>query len=266
MLGPAGWLPQAQQLPPGAKARVDHDCGAGRTLLIENAEKGFTAFCFRCSEPGFVPHPQPSLAERISRLRAARVEDVEAETDPRPPLPALFADRVSEWPGEARVWLYKAGLSNDRIAELGYYWCPRIKRVVLPVFDAGRVVYWQARGFDKERAKYINPKIDKPVYRVGSGPILVLTEDMLSAAKVGAVTEAWSILGTYAPDDAVLTEIIRMGKPVRVWLDPDGAGRKGRRKLVPKLRAYGVDALGVETERDPKLHSNEEIRNVLGIR
>lgn len=265
MLDPAGWLAQAQVLDRGRKARVNHDCGDGRTLLVEHGEGGFSAYCFRCSEPGFVPHPKPSLAERIARLSDARGADTEAETDPRPPMPAIFADRVSEWPSAARVWLYKAGFSNDRIAELGYYWCPRIKRVVLPIFDAGQVVYWQARGFDPDRAKYINPPIDKPVYRVGSGPLLVLTEDMLSAAKVGSVTEAWSIMGTSAPDDAVLTEIIRMGKPVRVWLDPDGAGRKGRRKLVPKLRALGIDAKGIETERDPKLHNVKEIRDVLGI-
>lgn len=262
MLDPQSWLPAAQELPLGGKRRVDHDCGSGRTLIVSHNVDGWNAYCFRCSEPGFVPHPAASLEERIARLKQVSEADTEAQADTRPPMPAEFDP--STWPAEARVWLYKAGFSNERIMALGFYWAPRMKRVVLPVVAEGKLLYWQARGFDKERPKYINPKIDKPIYKVGVGPVLVLTEDILSAAKVGAVTEAWSILGT-SVDEPTINEIMRAGKPVRVWLDPDGAGIKGRRKLVPKLRAYGIDAVSVQTERDPKLHSREEIVRVLEL-
>lgn len=262
MLDPATWLAAAQELPEGSKRRVPHDCGDGPVLLVQHKSDGWAAWCYRCSDDGWVPHPQPSLAERVARLRAVETADSDAAADPRPPQPAEFDPSL--WPSEARVWLYKAGFSNDRIRDLGFYWTPRMRRVVMPVFDGGRLVYWQARGFDPERPKYINPKVDKPLYKCGSGPLLVITEDMLSAAKVASVTEAWSILGTSADDDK-LNEIMRTGKPVRVWLDPDGAGARGRRKLVPRLRALGVDAKGVTTDKDPKLYPQEEIARVLSL-
>jgi DNA primase (bacterial type) len=183
--------------------------------------------------------------------------DEAAALDVRPPMPAEFDP--SSWPLPARVWLYKAGLSNQRIIQLGFYWNPRMSRVVMPVLDGQRLLYWQARGFDKDRPKYINPPIDKPLYKQGSGPVLVLTEDMLSAARVAEVTAAWSILGTSLLDDDKINDIIGTGLPVRVWLDPDGAGLKGRRKIVPKLRSYGVDAVSIKTAKDPKLYSKEEI-------
>jgi hypothetical protein len=35
-----------------------------------------------------------------------------------------------EWPLYARVWLYRAGLSNDDIRALGAYYVERLDRVV----------------------------------------------------------------------------------------------------------------------------------------
>lgn len=239
-----------------------HDCGDGRTLIVNHKDTGYSGYCFRCSDDGFQPHPQPSLAERISRLRAVEGAEQAAEADSRPPMPAEFNPSV--WPLRARVWLYQAGLSNDRIHELGFYYNERLDRVVMPVLDGPNVRYWQARGFDKDRPKYLNPPIDKPLFKVGSGPVLVLTEDMLSAVRVGEVTEAWSVLGT-AADDTKIAAIIATGKPVRVWLDPDSAGLKGRRKLVSKLRAYGVDATAIKTAKDPKFYSSQEIRQLVLI-
>jgi hypothetical protein len=202
------------------------------------------------------------LAERLARLRTVADAEAEAEADPRPPMPAEFDP--GQWPLAARAWVYKAGLSNDTLSRKGIYWCPRLARVVLPVFQEGRLIYWQARSLDPSRPKYINPPIDKPVFKQGSGPVLVLCEDMLSTIRVGEVTEAWCAMGTSLSDTAI-TDILAMAKPVKVWLDPDGAGVKGRRKYVPKLRAYGIEATAIRSERDPKFHSKEEIAKFLSI-
>ena len=260
MLDPQSWLPAAQELELGQRKRVDHDCGGGRVMLVENKPEGWSAWCHRCSDKGWHPKPQPSLGERVAALQTAQTADNKATADISPPMPAEFDPRL--WPEPARIWLYKAGLSNARIEELGFYWSPDMRRVVMPVLnDQGTLVYWQARAFDT-RFKYINPPVDKPIYKQGCGPLLVLTEDILSAARVGEVTTAWSLLGTSA-DDRILSDILATGLPVRVWLDPDKAGLKGRRKLVPKLRAYGVDAVSIKTAKDPKFYSNEEIRQFL---
>lgn len=168
------------------------------------------------------------------------------------------------WPLRARVWLYKAGFSNDDIEGLGFYYNQRMDRVVMPVRRDGEVVYWQARGFDKERAKYMNPNVDRSnlVARFGTGPVLVLTEDVLSAFRVSRVTEAWALMGTSVPD-GVLATLSAESRPVALMLDPDAAGMRARSKLRRQLGAAGVAVHILTPRRDPKLLSTEEIQSCL---
>lgn len=258
------WLHLAQALERGGKAMHPHLCGGGAKLLVENKDTGYACWCYRCSVGGFEPHPKPSLVERIAALRATAEAEERIASDPRPPLPAEFNPR--SWPLEAKVWLYKSGLSNATIKANGFYWCERIKRVVLPVLDGSKLVYWQARGFDPDRPKYLNPKIDKPVYKSGplsaTGPI-VLTEDILSAVKVGQIATAWARLGTGPLSDALLTELASTGREISVWLDPDEAGIKGRIRIGKQLRALGVSVRIIRAEQDPKYYSLDQIKELL---
>ena len=231
-------------------------------MVVKHGANGWDAYCWRCSDDGFVPHPQPSMAERLARLKQVRQAEQEAEADPRPPMPAEFDP--ARWPLQARVWLYKAGFTNDTIRGAGLYHCSRLDRVVLPVIRDGRLCYWQARGFDPERPKYLNPKIDKTNLTAdyGQGDTLVITEDVLSAIRVGEVAEARSILGT-ALSDGVAASICAADKPVAIWLDPDAAGRRGATKAKRKLDLIGVRSVIVKSGRDPKLYSKEEICSIL---
>lgn len=265
-LDPDTWLEQAQALDEGKRIRTTHTCGEGKVLYVDHKAKGWGAWCVRCNDSGWVFRPQESLTQRLARIKATRaVEDV-VTANTQPPTPANRDP--SSWPLEQRVWLYKAGIGNDKIKALGFYYHEPTKRVVLPVYDGSRCVYWQARGFDPDRPKYLNPGASKVVYRAAPADAnytklpLVLTEDILSAVRVGEVCEAWCLMGTSIPD-SVLAKIMALKRPVLVWLDPDAAGLKGARKFVPKLRAYGVDAKSIQLTRDPKFHSIEEITAVV---
>lgn len=262
MLPAASWLPLAEELPLGARRRVDHDCGGGRTLTVEHKDGGYSAWCFRCSDKGWHPHPQPSLAERIARLNTVRAAESAAEACSAPPTPTSF--EPSDWPLQARVWLYSAGFSNDTIKAHGFYHAGGLDRVVLPVIAGGAVRYWQARGFDKDRPKYLNPPIDKPIACYGEAGPLVLTEDILSAARVGEVAKGRCILGTSLPTGATL-DLVRQaqGRPVLVWLDGDAAGRKGSSKIVRALRLIGVDGRVIRSPLDPKLYPTDTIREFI---
>ena len=273
MINPAEWLEQAKALPLGGKSQIAHGCGTGRKLLIENKETGWACWCYRCSLAGFVPKPKPSLSERISTLRKKEAAAEVFTRTLRPPMPATWL--VDDWPEQARVWLYKAGMDKDWIQEIGFYWCSPMARVVMPIFnDEGKMIFWQARGFDPELPKYLSPPIPtggKPLYRahpVRPDPerderTLCLTEDILSANKVGQCVTGWSILGTSltALHEA---EIVKFN-PSRalVWLDPDAAGVSGRRKIVPQLRALGIDAKAVRADLDPKCYPLGIIRQRL---
>lgn len=258
MLDPQSFRKQAEQLRPGERARVDHDCGPGRVLLISNKDEGYSAWCFRCNDSGFIPHPQPSLSERLAALERARNAEVRASSSVALPEPGVYDPQ--SWPAPARVWLYKAGFSNDDIERFGFYYHEPTRRVVLPARISGEVVYWQARSVDGRQPKYLNPLVnkDKLYAPYGSGPCIVLTEDILSAARVSRVTEAWSIMGTALPT-GVLVALLRQQRPVVVMLDPDPAGAKGATRIAKQLSLLGVQHSVAVPHRDPKYLTKQEI-------
>jgi len=267
VLDPKGWLSAAQATPEGSRRRVDHDCGGGRTLIVANTANGWSAFCFRCDDHGWVAKPQPSLAERLARRKAEQRQDAQLLASVALPEPINTA--VNTWPLAAAAWLYRAGIGKPEIAQLGAYWHEPSGRVVLPVVEHGGVVYWQARDPAWQRAskrsKYVNPPIDKSalVAAYGMGPEIVLVEDILSAFRVGQVACAWALLGTNLTD-AVLARLLAARRPVAVWLDPDAAGRRAARAIKRRLDSCGIAARIIQSSRDPKLLSRKEIASGLG--
>lgn len=269
MLDPASWLDAAQTLTLGQRRRTGHDCGDGPVLVIEHKENGWSAWCHRCHDKGWVPKPAPTLAERYAAKAAQREADAAIRQDPRPPYPPTFD--VAQWPLQARVWLYKAGLNNEAIGQLGAYFHEPSRRVVLPVLDEGRLVYWQARNVGLCEAgapKYLNPHVDRQQLcpRFGADDVVVLVEDILSAYRVGQVGEAWSLMGTalYTP---TLVRLLETGKPVLVWLDNDptirNAGQRAAAEVMRTLTNVGIKCHNIVSDRDPKLHSRDEIRRII---
>lgn len=271
-LNPRSWVHLAEGLQPGRRKRVDHDCGPGRTLLIRSEPDGHHAYCFRCNEGGVAKAPAPSLAELAERGRRLRAGDALLHRDDAPgrvllPVPAVPVVSFSSWPKSAQVWLLKAGLGRAEIARLGAYYHPPSDRVVLPVLDSsGAVVYWQARALDGRQPKYMSPEADKAkvLPRFGSAPFPTLTEDILSAFKVGLVGEGWAVMGTKVSAFA-LRLLMARNVPVNVWLDPDPAGQRGAMKIIKQLRAYGIETRNIVSKRDPKLHNRDEIKEILGL-
>lgn len=245
----------------GQRTRAEH-CGMGEPMQVSNGRAGFAAYCHRCGGKGFIPHSL-SLAERIAQFKEAEQADQEARLSLRLPEPRIVDPQ--QWPIHARVWLYKGGFSNDDIERLGFYYHERMCRVVMPVYDNGRLVYWQARGFVKDLPKALNPVVDRTglVAKFGerAGPV-ALTEDILSAAKMAVACEAWALLGTKM-DDAVLASLIRRNSMVVLALDPDKAGRDGATAIARRLSTVGVQHCQVYFGRDPKLATRKEIIDAL---
>lgn len=244
-----------QNLTVGQRIRLEHSCGDGRTLIVSRDNKGVSAYCFRCHAKGWIPDER-SLAERIQALSQAQEWDQVAADSLELPGPGKFD--TWDWPDEALLWLFKAGFSRDEIKALGLYWNPRMQRVILPVRNMdGKVIYWQGRGFDKDRPKAINPTVNREglVAQYGSGTDCVaLTEDILSAAKVGGVegASAWALLGTVLSYSTALS-LAELGRPVLLMLDDDPAGRRGAAEAAKTLNLLGVRNHQVYFGKDPKL-------------
>ena len=269
MLEPASWLPAAQSLTLGQTQRTGHDCGEGSPLIVEHKDRGWSAWCHRCNDKGWVPKPAPTLAERYAQQEAQRLAELALRDSPALPSPLDF--NVKEWPLEARVWLFKSGLFYEDIKNLGAYYHPMSRRVVLPVMRGEDVLYWQARDVGLCRfgaPKYLNSKTDRTdiVYQRGEGSEIVLTEDILSAYRVSLHTEAWSLLGTRLQDSS-LSRLVRDGRPVMVWLDDDkrrgNPGQIGAAKIIRVLELAGVACTNIVTPREPKQMTRAEVEQTL---
>jgi len=110
--------------------------------------------------------------------------------------------------------------------------------------------------------------VDKVYPRYGQADRITLTEDILSAYKVGKVAEGWCMLGTSLPHE-LMAAILRSGKAVNVWLDNDlppvhqvNRGQMAAVKVLKQLRAAGVSVRNIVTDRDPKLIPLDEIRKL----
>lgn len=148
------------------------------------------------------------------------------------------------------------------------YYHPPSDRVVLPVLGPSGPVFYQARAYQPGRMpKYLGPTPRPPKLLAawGSAPVPTLTEDILSAMKIGLVAEGWAVCGTHISDHMIAC-LLKRGGRCNVWLDPDAAGRKGAAKYGKQLRAYGLEVRDILSTKDPKLHTLGEIKEYLELR
>jgi DNA primase len=62
---------------------------------------------------------------------------------------------------------------------------------------------------------------------------------------------------------AICAALLQRGTPVNLWLDPDAAGQRAAVKYRRQLQAYGLTVRNIVSQRDPKLHTLDEIRAIL---
>lgn len=268
------WLEQAKSLKEGQSCRVTHDCGHGRAAIICHNKEYYSFYCFRCAERHYVkkdfslPEYLKKKKDEEEQIATERVKEASHYT--MESLSYLdLTDSIGEFSHEALCWLFRAGITESMIHEYKIQYSRATKRVFLPVYnkvqDEDRLVFFQLRGFELFKPKYINPR-KKPKVQFRTGPItdmpLVLTEDILSSIKVGQVTRTSALLGTDA--DTNLIANIMVDDKVIIWLDPDSPGQKKARKLIDTFRALGVTGIyNVVSQKDPKLYNKDEIKKIL---
>lgn len=253
------WIETAQDLPLGHKTRIDCECGSGKTLVINHNNKYYSAHCFRCDFDEYHNKGKQTLGElaRIKALNEA-AESLNLQLE-------LPADFTTEIPLHGRLWLYSGGLTPSDWGSLGFGYSKELDRVVMPVYKAGKLVWYQCRALiDGQKPKYIQPSKDRHevmfVQHTESKERIVVVEDILSATRVGKHIASASLLGTKITT-AQANELAQYER-VTLWLDSDRAGRKGAYKIKKALSLLtNVDS--VVTEEDPKVLSDEQIKEVL---
>lgn len=286
------WLQQAKALPYGGKAKIQC-CGSTPSMIINHNSKGYSGWCFRCSpDEGskFHPHGELSIKQILARREA--VQELS-----RSPV-VLPRDFTSEIPDTGRVWLLKAGISAQLSSLYGIGYSEYYRRVIIPVLRDGELDAFIARSVTGESPKYIarmrNP--DNALFLSNTGFKdrseeskavhgafdIVLTEDILSAIRVGRHCASGAVLGTTL-SDACIGRIEQGSRPVQqnarqnmawwepqetnlrvaVWLDPDAAGRKGSSRIASRLRLSGRNVVEIRTDKDPKYLSDRQIIDTL---
>lgn len=224
-----------------------------------------SSHCFNCGL-----HRHPPHSHRF------KPKEKEYHDDEKAVLPSDFTREI---PAEGWKWLLQYGLSYSYWKPFTGY-SPTHNRVVLtfgnPIrFSIGRSLEtdktkekrkWRFWGDGHKYVELIGKRTDpSPTahgLRAESDNLpIVLVEDLISAHKVGQVTQTLCLFGTHIHDLA-LTLLIKEKRPVTLWLDDD------QYTLLPakvaRLQTFLKHPVRwIRTEKDPKSYTIEEIRSYL---
>jgi hypothetical protein len=262
----------------GTEVRYNHEeCNDSRgRLYVRRTPYGYYYFCHNCGYKGRSRSDELTPQETIKAVERLQENQVVAPNEIKLP-----DDFITDIPDRGLAWLYKYGITDGEIGRFGFGFSRTLNRLILPVFRDQDLIYWQGRALDPEqKPKYINIRAGgKGVFfqsdfltssicsgmlaggRVGREDHLVcIVEDILSAIKVGRVTNAIALLGSYIPDS--LSRILDSYDRVFVWLDSDK--RKEAIKYSQRIQVLtGKQTKVIYTEKDPKEYTDNEIRQVL---
>lgn len=264
------WLDEAKKLPPGHKARYVHcESTSNSSAIISFDGKKYAMSCFKCGENLYEYAGEMDFKSRME-LRKINEKARRALQTRTVRLPKDFTLDI---PKEGRLWLLKASITPHSARQHGIGWTPEHQRVVIPVYaqttSPAKLIFYQARAvLPGQQPKYLNPIVDKSTVLYSCSPssaplkndVCVVTEDILSAIRVGKFIQTYSLLGTKVLPGHIntLTEY----KHVITWLDPDEAGIIGARKV---RKAVGIltNTSNIVTDVDPKNLSDKKIQEVL---
>jgi hypothetical protein len=180
----------------------------------------------------------------------------------------LDEDLGFDYPRHVVEWLGKYGISPEEGIKNGWkYGAKRDQLVFVFKDEGGKVVVAQARNFwEGAKTKYYNqgsPESLLPIFQSGSvrAQKLVVVEDAVSAAKIARQCDAMPCLGSHL-SNSKLARIRALGYQQLVfWLD----GNKWKESTLMSDRAklLGFKTKVVFTEKDPKEHSDEQIKGYI---
>jgi hypothetical protein len=238
----------------GMKIKVPHiGCSSSAAMKISIHVEGASFYCHKCGGHAFVPCESRSWRDR--RARKAEYEAVQLEKSRGGfDLPADFSQKIST---AGLSWLGSGGWTADLITRYGVGWSEKLNRVVIPLQPAG---YTARAVFKDQQPKYVDKAPGGAVW--DSQPLqpgaLVVTEDILSAGRVGKFVQTRALLGTpkrWLPPVGIA--------PLIIWTDDDAAGQKSRRFLEDNCKWLGIPVLHIVSAKDPKRYNEREIREIL---
>jgi hypothetical protein len=205
--------------------------------------------CFACGYHNYPKYHKPTTQEVSNVPKSVRPSDFTREV-----------------PVEGWQWLLQYGLPYSHWKDCTGYSEEAGRRLVFEVSDNGRVAFSIGRLLDEatkhSRKWYVWGDSHKHCHVVGQGrgTSTLLVEDLISAHKVGEVTEAIPLFGTTI-HPCHLYYLMTNNRPVVLWLDKD-------QELHVKKKALQLESLIdksvkiITTDKDPKALSFTQIKEL----
>lgn len=255
------WLNVAQKLSVNDKCRIDCSCGSGKTMIVNNNIKTYTAYCFRCNRKEYHYKGQIGLYQTdYSTIENKKVK-IELPKDTEP-----LVSAIGYHASIARKIMYRSQIFEDLWTKFNIGYSDSLRRLVLPVYDSqGELIWYQLRATDKSSIKYMQPSAEKSVcfYAENKGECssgVVIVEDILSAIKVSTVQSVIALLGTKL-NNYTLSKISNFSEAI-IWLDGDNAGINGSYDIKKSISLL-CEVRAVVTTLDPKKYNSQEIQEIL---
>lgn len=259
-----------RSLPPmgdGEQVNVYH-CKEGRgndRLYIKRTTDGYIFNCFHCGKSGGV---RASTVEGDTvRVRPSRVGHSSGATAGR--LPVDGTGDWGAWHPRARGWVGRY-ITQQEVKDNGLLYSPRLRRVVLPVYDSdGLVGYQTRRVFDDDDGPKYQTYTQRPkdfhYYRSGSSGSgsVVIVEDMLSAIKCSRHAASAALFGV-SLKDTLLARLLRSHRKFLIFLDDDNLQvRLAARKIKKRLDIFGECVIIEGVGSDPKACDDATLAGLL---
>ena len=212
--------------------------------------------CFSCGLHG-AGNVYKKLAKALAQSK------VPLEDSVCPPMPL---DSDTELPARVLQWIKKYGLTDAEIDENEMLYSPSESLLIFPVRDyKGKLLMWQGRNFSNKLRvpKYITrrPKDSVVMHIIGEqkGKMIVLTEDLISAIKVGRQCSTMPLWGSHISSSIAKILSTHFESAV-IWLDCDKRDYAIRAAMQHCLFFPIVPLI---TSLDPKEYSDDEIQEIL---
>lgn len=180
----------------------------------------------------------------------------------------LPTDCTFDYPSIAVEWVGQYQISISSLARHRVMWSPSKERLIFPIIGGeDNFLAYVGRNFNLSdgKPKWVAYGDLKNTYHfLGEEKgTLVLCEDIVSAIKLSKFVQAMPLFGNHIGIDRWkrLFKIISRGVQCIIWLDPDMRLKSiGESYLGSSI---GMNVRTILSDKDPKEHTYDEIRNIL---
>jgi hypothetical protein len=187
---------------------------------------------------------------------------------PKSPV-VLPADCDFNYPDKALDWVYQYELTKNDLYKHNILWSEFRQRLIFPIFDNyGTLLAYQGRYFGEDKEIKAKQKwfsignMNDIIHIIGEDNKVFLTEDIVSAIKLGNISMAIPLFGCIVGNSRFKRYKHLFNKTkVIVWLDPDK--RLEAVKEARKGTLIGLNCTSIFSEKDPKEMKYSELTNII---